>query len=106
MSRFGVFKINGIEYDLDDLTLDEVESIEDLAGGSFSSIDFGSAKTMKAIAFTLMRRNRPDLMMDEVGKVKMIDFTSADEEVPETGPPGEEAPSQNGSEHAAAGAQV
>ena len=33
MSRFGIFKINGVSYDLDDLTLDEVELIEDTAGG-------------------------------------------------------------------------
>lgn len=97
MSRFGVFKINQVEYDLDDLTLDEVEQIEDLAGGAFSEINFASAKTMKALAFTLMRRNNPDLTMQDVGQVKMLDFIDADEEMPDTGPPAETAAEQNGS---------
>jgi hypothetical protein len=63
---------------------------------------------MKAIAFVLMTRTNPDLTEDEVGSVKVIDFLPADEEMPETSPPGEEAAeteSPNGSEPAAAGAQ-
>ncbi len=105
MSRFGVFTINGISYDLDDLTLDEVEAIEESAGGvPFGEMNFGSSKTMKAIAYTLMRRTNPALAMAEVGKVKLLDFAPAEEEMPATGPPAEEAAaSENGSELAAAG---
>lgn len=103
MSRFGVFKINGVQYDLDDLTLDEVEGIEELGGGQpFSELNFGSAKTMKAIAFTLMKRSNPALEMSEVGAVKVIDFMAADEEMPAL-PPEEEGESQNGSELAGSG---
>jgi hypothetical protein len=108
MSRFGSFKIQGHTYDMDDLTLNEVEEIEERAGGTaFSELNFGSAKVMKAIAFVLMKRSNPDLTEDEVGAVKVIDFLPADEEMPETSPPGEgeaETESQNGSELADAGA--
>ena len=105
MSRFGVFTINGVDYDLDDLTLDEVEQIEERAGaGAFTDMNFGGAKTMKAIAYTLMRRTSPELEWSEVGKVKLLDFMPPDEEVPDSGPPVEEA-AENGSasEPAAAG---
>jgi hypothetical protein len=68
MSRFGSFKIQGHTYDMDDLTLNEVEEIEERAGGTaFSELNFGSAKVMKAIAFVLMKRSNPDLTEDEVG---------------------------------------
>jgi hypothetical protein len=105
MSRFGSFKIQGTNYDMDDLTLNEVEEIEGRAGDTaFSELNFGSAKVMKAIAFVLMKRSNPDLTEDEVGAVKVIDFLPADEEMPETSPPEEgEAESQNGSALAAAG---
>ena len=83
MSRFGVFNINGSEYDLDDLTLDEVEKIEDLCGGvAFSELNFGSAKAMKAISFTLMSRDHPDVTYEDVGSVKMLDMMPPDEKVP------------------------
>lgn len=93
MSRFGTFTINNKAYDLDDLTLDEVETIEDLCGGlSFNELNFGSAKTMKAMAFTLMRRDQPDLQMEDVGRVKVIDFLQPDEQMPALPPHGDEGP--------------
>ena len=87
MSRFGIFKINGVSYDLDDLTLDEVELIEDTAGGvPFSEVNYGSAKGMKAFAYALMRRDNPDVTLEEVGKVKIVGFETADEEMPDLPP--------------------
>ena len=87
MSRFGVFNINGSQYDLDDLTLNEVEAIEDLCGGTpFSELNFGSAKAMKAISFTLMKRDHPDITYADVGSVKMIDMMPPDEETPKLPP--------------------
>jgi hypothetical protein len=87
MSRFGIFKINGVSYDLDDLTLDEVELIEDTAGGvPFSEVNYGSAKGMKAFAYALMRRDNPEVTLEEVGKVKIVGFETADEEMPDLPP--------------------
>jgi hypothetical protein len=105
MSRFGTFNINGQVYDLDDFTLDEVEQIEELCGGApFSDLAFGSAKAMKAIAFTLMQRTDPEIEMSDVGTVKLIDFLPADEEMPKL-PPEEEA-SPAASDPAASGARL
>ena len=87
MSRFGIFKINGVSNDLDDLTLDEVELIEDTAGGvPFSEVNYGSAKGMKAFAYALMRRDNPEVTLEEVGKVKIVGFETADEEMPDLPP--------------------
>ena len=87
MSRFGIFKINGVSYDLDDLTLDEVELIEETAGGvPFSEVNYGSAKGMKAFAFALMRRNDPNVTLEDVGKVKIVGFEAAEEEMPDLPP--------------------
>jgi hypothetical protein len=98
VSRLGVFKISGTQYDLDDLDLDEMEAIEELAGGVFNELNFGSSKVMKAIAYTLMRRTQPDLAYADVGKVKVIDFMAPDEEMPDL-PPAEDGDSNpNGSE--------
>ena len=108
MSRFGSFKIQGTTYDMDDLTLNEIEQIEELAGGvSFSEVNFGGALGMKAIAYTFLRRTNPEVTMEEVGNIRVIDLLPADEEMPETSPPDEgeaETESQNGSELADAGA--
>src|SRR6186713_535372 len=87
MSRFGTFKIDGVTYDLDDLTLDEVEEIEDQSNGvPFSEINYGSAKGMKAFAYVLMKRNNPELTMADVGKVKIVSMETPDEEMPDLPP--------------------
>ena len=104
MSRFGKFTINGVEYDLDDLTLDEMEQFEELAGGvPFSEMNYGSAKVMKAIATILLRRDNPAISAEEIGRVKLIDFNPADEEMPALGPPDGAEESPNGSAPVAAG---
>lgn len=96
MSRFGVFKIEGVAYDLDDMTLDEMEAIEETCGGvPFSDLSFGSAKTMKAIALTLLRRKTPEVTLDDIGRIKMIDMLPADEKEPPLPPDGADSP--NGS---------
>ena len=110
MSRFGIFKINGVAYDLDDLTLDEVELIEDTAGGiPFSEVNYGSARGMKAFAYALMKRNDPDITLEDVGKVKIVGFESPDEEMPDLPPVQSATPeadeSPNGSEAVDSGAQ-
>ena len=104
MSRFGIYKIDGVQYDLDDMTLDEMEAIEEACGGTpFGELNFGSAKTMKAIALTLIRRSNPDATIESIGSTKMIDLIPADEEQPPL-PPGEGAESQNGSDREGSGA--
>ena len=103
MSRFGVFKIEGVSYDLDDMTLDEMELIEETCGGvPFGELNFAAAKTMKAIAWTLLRRNDPEITMEAIGGIKMIDMLPADEKEPPLPP--EDGEATNGSGHVDSGA--
>ena len=87
MSRLGTFNIDGVEYDLDDLTLDEMEEVENLVDGTpFGEINYAQAKGMKAFSFVLMKRNKPDLTMEEVGQLKVGAFIQPEESMPELPP--------------------
>jgi len=64
--------IEGREYDATDLTLDEVEEIEDACGDiSLENLDIGRAKVLKAIVFTLLKRDDPDVTMERVGQIRL-----------------------------------
>lgn len=64
--------IEGREYDATDLTLDEVEEIEEACGGvSLEELDLGRAKVLKAIVYTLLKRDDPDVSMDRVGSIRL-----------------------------------
>ena len=87
MSQFGTLTINGVAYDLDELTIDEVEAIEDAAGGvPFSEINYGSAKGMRAFATVLLRRTNPGISGEEVGRLRLVSFVQPDEEMPDLPP--------------------
>ena len=74
-----VLKINGKEYDATDLTLNEVEQIEDLNGGvSLDQLDLGRAKTLKAIVYVLLRRDNPEITLEDAGNVKLSGLFGAD----------------------------
>ena len=74
-----VLKINGREYDATDLTLNEVEQIEDLNGGvSLDQLDLGRAKTLKAIVYVLLRRDDPEITLQDAGNVKLSGLLGAD----------------------------
>jgi len=89
MSRLGTFNIDGVKYDLDDLTLDEMEEVENLVDGTpFSEINYGSTKGMKAFSFVLMKRNNPELTMEEVGQLKVGGFIQPEEDMPALPPDG------------------
>lgn len=97
MSRLGVYKIQGVDYDLDDLTLDEMSEIEELCDGTaYSELNFGSAKQLRALVFVLMKRAQPDIRLEDVGQVRMVDFVQADEELPPLPPDVADSP-PNGS---------
>lgn len=88
MSRLGVITINGVGYDLDDLTLDEMEEIENIVGAAFSEVNYGSSKGLKAFTYVLLRRTNPEITMAEVGKIKVAEFIEPDEVMPELPPDG------------------
>ena len=87
MSQFGIIMIEGTKYDLDDLTLDEIEALEEAAGGvPFSEINYGSSKGMRAFTYVLMKRENSELTLADVGSVKLVTFAAADEDTPELPP--------------------
>lgn len=97
MSRLGVYKIQGRAYDLDDLTLDEMGEIEELAGGiAYGDLDFRSSIQLKALAFVLMKRTEPDIRLEDIGRVRMLDFVPPEEKMPPL-PPDDADRSPNGS---------
>lgn len=64
--------VDGRPYDATDLTLNEVEEIEEACGGiALENLDFGRAKVLKAIVYTLLRRDDPDVSMERVGALKL-----------------------------------
>lgn len=65
-------RINGVDYDIEDLTLDEVEYVEDTCGAPLDELNFTSAKVLKAFAFVFMRRDEPDLTPEDIGKLKYV----------------------------------
>jgi hypothetical protein len=92
----GTYKIQGKDYDLDDLTLDEMGEIEEIAGKPYSELTFGSVKEIKAIVLVLMKRDQPELTIEEIGSIKMVEFVQPEEKLPPL-PPGEADSPQNGS---------
>lgn len=64
--------IDGRAYDATDLTLNEVEEIEDACGGvALEELDLGRAKVLKAIIYTLLKRDDPSVTMQRVGDLKL-----------------------------------
>lgn len=83
MSRLGQFRIEGVLYDLDDLTLNEMRDIEDMVDGTpFSDLNFGSSKAMIAASFVLQRRRNPAITVEQAGEVKLLEMLAPDEEMP------------------------
>lgn len=63
-----------INIDPEDLTLDEVEEVEEIIGGDIAAaFSEGSpkGKAIKAVVFITLRRDNPDLTLEEVGKMKL-----------------------------------
>ncbi len=64
-------RINGREYDATDFTLNEVEEIEDMCGGgAMVDLDFSRPKTLKAIVFVILRREDPNVTLEQAGNVR------------------------------------
>jgi hypothetical protein len=73
-----VLRINGKDYDATDLTLNEVEAIEDMCGDvSLDQLDLGRAKTLKAIVYVLLRRDDPEITLEQAGDVKLSEVIGA-----------------------------
>lgn len=70
MTDEGVVYIDGKPYDITQLTLGEVEDIEETFDAPLDQLDWGRAKVRKLIVLTLLRRDNPDLTEDEVRSLR------------------------------------
>jgi len=64
------------KFDIESLTLNEVEIIEDMTGKSIEAIgDVTAPKgaVLKAMVFVVMRRDNPDVTADEAGDMPMTE---------------------------------
>lgn len=65
-----------LAFDFDDLTIEEVEQIEEITGVSIDAIqEKGSAKgkTLRAIVFVVKRRTDPEFTIDAAGRLPVRD---------------------------------
>lgn len=66
-------------FDFDSLTLDEVETIENLTGVAIERLAEDGApkgKNLKALIFVMMRRNNPAFTMEDAGKYTLSQATA------------------------------
>lgn len=98
MARTFVLRIEGKEYDVDDMTLDEMIAVQDLCGDiAFSDLEPGNAKHLRAMAFVMRQRDQPDVTLDAIGAIKGLELIAGEEEMPPLPPSDEAAGNQNGS---------
>lgn len=70
-----------VNLNVDDLTVAEIEAIEDKLDTSFDSFAQDGAKRgkfLRAIAWISMRRTNPDFSWEEAGNLKITDLTGAE----------------------------
>lgn len=60
-----------MNFDIEELTLDELEVVLEMADSTFKDFEQGniSPKTLKAVAYVFMKRDNPDVSIEEVGKL-------------------------------------
>jgi hypothetical protein len=90
----GTLAIDGAEFDIGDLDLDDIEFIEDYTGSSFGDLDWTRAKTLKAVAFVVLRRQRPEFTIEDAGKIKLVSFEAKEDKAPAPADPTEPAPDE------------
>lgn len=75
-----------LSMNLDDLTIEEIEIIEDILDAPFETAFAAGAKrgkAMRALAFVTMRRNDPNATLEDAGKVSVQGFTGGRADPPE-----------------------
>jgi hypothetical protein len=79
-STLGELKIDGRTYSLDELTLGELEGLEDHMGLPLSQVDVNSARAMRYLVYTVKLREDPGYTMELAGQVRVIDLLSQDDD--------------------------
>jgi hypothetical protein len=75
-------KVDGdvFEVEFNELTLDEVGTVEDLCGRSVQEIDWNSARGIQGLAWIAMHRKNPRFTVQDAGRVKFTSIEDPDEE--------------------------
>lgn len=66
-----------LDFDPEDLTLDELEELEELLEGSLDGMLAGDApkgKALKAIVWIMLRRDNPEATLEDAGRLKIRDI--------------------------------
>lgn len=66
-----------MNFDVEDLTLGEIETLEELCNASFDELfadNKPKGKAMRAIVFIVNRRTNPDYTYEETANIKISDF--------------------------------
>lgn len=69
-----------IQINPDDLTLDELEELDELLPGGVSAITSGAipVRAMRVIAYIVTKRDNPAFTLEDAGKFKLADFDLGD----------------------------
>ena len=99
MARTFILKIEGKEYEGDNLTLNEMIEVQELCGGiPFSDINYGDAVFLRAVAWVVRKRDDPEVTLETIGDIKGLELLAGEEPMPPLPPSGAgEEPNQNGS---------
>jgi hypothetical protein len=70
-----------MKFNLDDLTIGDMEDLEELAGTPFDEIDWSkpNIKTLKAMIYVAGRKDNPDLTIEAVRDMKVSDLDVAED---------------------------
>jgi hypothetical protein len=79
-STLGELKIDGRTYSLDELTLGELEGLEDHMGLPLSQIDINSARAMRYLVYTVKLREEPGYTLELAGQVRVVDLLPQDDD--------------------------
>ena len=93
MALLGELKIDGKKYSLDDLTLNQLESLEDHMGLPLSQVDMNSARAMKFVVYLAKSGEDPSFTLEQAGQVRVAELIDdePDDVPPTNGAAGEAA---------------
>ena len=94
-AMLGELTIDGKTYALDDLTLGELEALEDHMGLPIGQIDLNSARAMRFLVWLLKHRENPAFTMEQAGDVKITDLIQPEDDNPPVDAGAEDAPAND-----------
>lgn len=63
-----------LKIDINDLTLNEIDAIEDEFGKALAEIDFTVAKSLRFLVWQVLKRDNPDATLEDAGNIRPGDI--------------------------------